>query len=87
MVQSSFVRGAQNYAACLAGFECFLPTGRTEAPTVAGLQASKAYFRYRCRKIVAARFGKLEKRGSHDGAENRCTRTHCAAVGSRVRHE
>ena len=69
MVESSFVGGAQDHARRLAGFECFLPTGCTEAPTVAGLQASKADFRYRCRKIVAARLGKLKKRGGHDGAD------------------
>jgi hypothetical protein len=41
--------------------------GCTEAPTVPGFQAWKAKLRHRCRKIVAARFGKLEKRGSHNG--------------------
>jgi hypothetical protein len=29
----------------------------------------KADLRYRCRKIIAAPFGKLEKRGGHDSAD------------------
>ena len=84
MVQSSFVGGAQDYAGRRAGFECFLPTGRTEAPTVAGLQASKAYFRYRCRKILAARFGNLEKRRGHDGADRVATNVLSPSVAAAV---
>src|SRR5258708_22157313 len=72
MTQSAFVSGAQDHAGRLARLECFLPTRSTEAPTVAGFQAAKAEFRHRCRKIVAAGFGKLEKRGPH----------HCLARGA-----
>src|SRR5215831_21344769 len=63
------MRGAQDDARRLAGLESFLPTGCAEAPTVAGLEAAKAEFRHRRRQIVAAGFGKLEKRRSHDGAD------------------
>ena len=63
------MRGAQDHARRSAGFESFLPTRRTEAPTVAGLEAGKAEFRHRGLKIVAARLGKLEKRRGHDGAD------------------
>ena len=73
MAQSAFVSGAQDHAGRPARLECFLPTRSTEAPTVAGFQATKAEFRHRCRKIVAAGFGKLEKRGSHDGADRVAT--------------
>src|SRR2546427_4335860 len=69
MTQSAFVSGAQDHAGRLARLECFLPTRSTEAPAVAGFQAAKAEFRHRCRKIVAAGFGKLEKRRGHDGAD------------------
>jgi hypothetical protein len=69
MAQSAFVSCAQNHAGRLAHLECFLPPWCTEAPTVAGFQAAKAEFRHRCRKIVAAGFGKLEKRGGHDDAD------------------
>ena len=90
MAQSTFVSGAQDHARRLARFECFLPTGCTEAPTVAGFQASKAEFRHRCRKIVAARFGKLEKRGGHDGADRVATDvlspSVAAAVSKKSRH-
>jgi len=71
--RSSFVRGPQDYARRLTRFECFLPAGRTKAPTIAGLRASKAEIRYYSRKIVAARFGKLEKRGGNTGAERVAT--------------
>jgi hypothetical protein len=69
VVQSTFVSSAQDHAGRLARLECFLPTGCTEAPTVAGFQAAKAEFRPRRRKIVAAGSGKLEERGRHDRAD------------------
>ena len=70
MVQSAFVRGAQDDAGSLAGIKRFLPTRCTEAPTVAGFQAAKAKFRHRRREIVATGFGKREKLGGHDGADS-----------------
>ena len=90
MVQSAFVRGAQDHAGCLAGFKCFLPTGCAEAPTVAGFQAAKAEFRHRRRKIVATGFGKREKLGGHDGADGVAadilSRSVAAAVPKEARH-
>ena len=87
MVQSAFVRGAQDHAGSLAGLKCFLPTRCTEAPTVAGFQAAKAEFRHRCRKIVAAGFGKLEKRGGHDGADRVATDVLAPSVAAAVSKE
>src|SRR5262245_22807381 len=69
VAERAFVRGAQDNAGRLTRLECFLPTRRTETPTVAGLQAGKAEFRHRGRKVVAAGFGEFEKRGGHDGAD------------------
>ena len=69
MVESAFVRGAQDHAGSLAGLKRFLPTRGTEAPTVARFQAAKAELRHRGRKIVAAGFGKREKRGGYDDAD------------------
>ena len=69
MVQGALVGGAQDHAGRLAGLKGFLPTRCAEAPTVAGFEAAKADFRRRCRKIVAAGFGKFEKRLGHDGAD------------------
>src|SRR5437763_1208209 len=69
VAQRAFVRRTQDHARRLARLECLLPARRTEAPTVAGLEAGKAEFRHRCGKIVAAGFGKREKRGGHDGAD------------------
>ena len=90
MVQSAFVRGAQDHAGSLAGLKCFLPTGCTEAPTVAGFQAAKAEFRHRCRKIVATGFGKREKLGGHDGADRMAadvlSPSVAAAVSKEARH-
>src|SRR5262249_19891381 len=63
------MRGAQDDARRLAGLESFLPTGCAEAPTVAGLEAAKAEFRHRRRKVVAAGSRKLEKPRGHDGAD------------------
>ena len=48
VAQSTFVGSAQDHAGSLAGLECFLPTGCTEAPTVVRFQAAKAEFRHRC---------------------------------------
>ena len=90
MVQSAFVRGAQDHAGSLAGLKRFLPTRCTQAPTVAGFQAAKAEFRHGRRKIVAAGFGKLEKLGSHDGADRVATDVLspgvAAAVSKEARH-
>jgi hypothetical protein len=38
MVESAFVRGAQDHAGSLAGLKRFLPTRGAEAPTVAGFK-------------------------------------------------
>src|SRR5258708_2349853 len=79
--------GAQDHAGRLARLECFLPTRSTEAPTVAGFQAAKTEFRHRCRKIVAAGFGKLEKRGGHDGADRVATDVLSPSVAAAVSKE
>src|SRR5258708_10857542 len=79
--------GAQDHAGRLARLECFLPTRSTEAPTVAGFQAAKAEFRHRCRKIVAAGCGKLEKRGGHDGADRVATDVLSPSVAAAVSKE
>ena len=90
MVQSAFVRGAQDHAGSLAGLKRFLPTGCTEAPPVAGFQAAKAELRHRRRKIVATGFGKREKLGGHDGADGVAadilSRSVAAAVPKEARH-
>ena len=90
MVQSAFVRGAQDHAGSLAGLKCFLPTRCTEAPTVAGIQAAKAELWHRRRKIVATGFGKREKRGGHDDADRVATDilspSVAAAVSKEARH-
>src|SRR6267142_1139155 len=87
MAESAFVSRAQNHAGRLARLECFLPPCCTEAPTVAGFQAAKAEFRHRCRKIVAAGFGKLEKRGGHDGADRVATDVLSPSVAAAVSKE
>ena len=87
MAQSAFVSGAQDHAGRLARLECFLPTRSTEAPTVAGFQALKAEFWHRCRKIVAARFGKLEKLGGHDSADRMATDILSPSVAAAVSKE
>ena len=90
MVESAFVRGAQDHAGSLAGLKRFLPTRCTQAPTVAGFQAAKAEFRHRRRKIVATGFGKREKRGGHDGADRMAadvlSPSVAAAVPKEARH-
>jgi hypothetical protein len=90
VVEGAFVRGPQDHAGRLARLECFLPTRCTQAPTVAGPQAGKAEFRHWCRQIIAAGLGKLEKRGSHDGADgvtpNVLSASVTAAVSKEPRH-
>ena len=87
MVQSAFVRGAQDHAGSLAGLKCFLPTRCTEAPTVAGFQAAKAELWHRRRKIVATGFGKREKRGGHDDADGVATDILSPSVAAAVSKE
>jgi hypothetical protein len=87
VAEGTFVRGPQDHAGRLARLECFLPTGCTQAPTIAGAQARKAKFRHRCRKIIAARLGKLEKRGSHDGADRVTADILLASVAAAVSKE
>ena len=87
MVESAFVRGAQDHAGSLAGLKRFLPTRCTQAPTVAGFQAAKAELRHRRRKIVAAGFGKREKRGGHDGADRVATDVLSPGVAAAVSKE
>ena len=65
--------GAQGDTRGLVRFECFLPSGCAQTPTVPRLETRKAKFGQRCRKIVAARFGEFEKCGSHDGADGMAT--------------
>src|SRR6476620_6480101 len=90
MVQSAFVRGAQDHTGSLAGLKRFLPTRCTQAPTVAGFQAAKAELRHRRRKIVATGFGKREKLGGHDGADRMTadvlSPSVAAAVSKEARH-
>ncbi len=69
VVESAFVSSPQDHAGRAARLQCFAPAGRTQAPAVAGLEPRKAELGHRRRKIIAARFGKLEKLGSHDGAD------------------
>ena len=42
VLQRTFVGRAQDHAGRLAGLECLLPAGCTQAPAVAGLEAAKA---------------------------------------------
>ena len=67
--ESTLVRGAQDHTRRLACLECFLPARGTEAPTVTWVQSWKAERGNWCRKIIAARFGKFEKRRSHNGTD------------------
>ena len=60
--ERAFVRGAQDHTRRVASLKGFLPARGTQAPTVTRIQARKAECGYWCRKIVAARFGKFEKR-------------------------
>ena len=46
-----------------------LASGVRMAPTIARFQTRKAKLGLRRRQIIAARFGKLEKCGSHHGAD------------------
>ena len=62
------MRGAQDHTRCFFCLKRFLPARCTQAPPVTGLQPWKAEFWNGSRKIVTARFGKLEKRRGHDRA-------------------
>ena len=69
MAESGLVGGPQDYAGRLARLHGFLPPRCTQAPTVTRPQPWEADFGRRGRKIVAAGFGKFEKRIGHDGAD------------------
>ena len=82
--EGAFVSSPQDHAGRLARLQRFLPTGRTQAPTVAGPQAGKAEFGHRRRKIVAARFGKIEKHRSHHDADSVATNVLLPCVAAAV---
>ena len=69
VVGGAYVRSPQDHAGRATRLQRLLPARRTQAPAVAGPQAGKAELRHRCRKIIAPGLGKLEKLGSHDGAD------------------
>src|ERR1700722_1919084 len=69
VVEGAFVSSPQDHAGRAARLQRFAPAGRTQAPPVAGPQAGKAELGHRRRKIIAGGFGKLQKRGSHEGAD------------------
>jgi hypothetical protein len=84
MAESGLVSGPQDHSGRLARLHCFLPPGRTQAPTVARPQAWKAELRYRGRKIVAAGFGKPEERFGHDGTDTVAADVLSAGVAAAV---
>lgn len=69
MGERSLMGGTQNHAGHFVCLECFLPSGRTQTPTIARLEACKAVFRHWSRQIIPARFGKFEKLGGHYDAD------------------
>ena len=79
VLEGAFVgRPREDHAGRAAHLQRFAPAGRTQAPAVAGPQAGKAELGHRRREIIAAGFGKLEKRGGHDDADR------VAATSSRL---
>jgi hypothetical protein len=60
------VRGAQDHTGGLVCFECFLPSGRTQTPAIAGLKARKQVpargSKDRCRAILKNRETRLSSR-------------------------
>ncbi len=87
VVEGAFVSSPQDHAGRIARLQRFAPAGRTQAPAVAGPQAGKAELGHRCRKIIAAGFGKLEKRVSHDGADRVAADIFSAGVAAAVTKE
>ena len=87
VVEGTFVSSPQDHAGRAARLQRFAPAGRTQAPAVAGPQAAKAEFGHRRRKIIAARFGKLEKRGGHDGADRVVAGVFATGVAAAVTKE
>ena len=86
-VQRAFVRSPQDHAGRLARLERFLPTRRTQAPTVAGPQAGKAKLWDRRRKVIAAGSGKLEELNSHDGADSMAADVFSTRIAAAVSEE
>ena len=79
--QGALLVGAPtDHAGRLARLECFLPTGCTEAPTVAGLKAGEIEIGLGRAEIVAAQLGEGEKLGRHLDAD----RVQSKIVGARV---
>ena len=97
-LERRLVRGRQHDARRGAGFECFLPALRTQAPAVARLEPRKAELGTRGRQVVAARIAR--RRGTrrslrrrpcglrHPPARSRstpCGRSRSSASASRAR--
>jgi len=84
VAESGLVSGPQDHPGRLARLHCFLPTRRTQAPTVARLQTRKSEFGHRGRQVIAAGFGKLEERFGHDGADGMTAEILSARVAAAV---
>jgi hypothetical protein len=81
------VSSPQDHAGRAAHLQRFAPAGRTQAPAVAGPQAGKAELGHRHREIIAAGFGKLEKRGGHDDADRVAADVFSTGVAAAVTKE
>ena len=87
VLEGTFVCGPQDHAGRLVRLKRFLPAFRTQAPAVVGPQAWKAELWHRCRKIIAAGFGKLEELSSHDGADGMTTDVFSTRIAAPVSEE
>ena len=66
-----------------AGIQSLLPTIRTEAPLITGLEASEAPVRARRRKIVACGFGECEELFGEQDANGVLARVVVACLADR----
>jgi hypothetical protein len=82
--QRRLMRGAQNDARRVIGFERLLPALGAQAPAVAGLQPGKADFGDRRRQIIAARLGETKKGVGHDHADGVTADVFAAGVAATV---
>lgn len=84
MSQCTLVGGTHDDPGRLVCLESLLPAGCAQAPAIARFEAGKTESGQRRRKIIAARFGEFEKRGSHDGADRVTTHIFWSGIAATV---
>ncbi len=84
MGERAFMRGAQKYARRTACLKSLPPAGRTQAPSIAGLQTGEPVLYNGCGKIIAAGSREIQKGRRHHGANGMTADVLAAGIAAAV---